>query len=380
MQINRDNYEAYLLDLAEGKLSPAMERELARFLEENPVPERGTGIDAAVLQPEEVCFSGKDDMKKGGLADRVTVGNYGQFCIARSEGDLSDEGVEELDRFLIDNPRYAKEAALYDRLKLQPDTAVIYGRKHRLKKIAVAGRPVKTINRTRVIYRTVSVAATIAVLLSGAIFVRQMVRNEGGLPATERRIVSLPAERIRPDATSGSGGNFTAVYPGGELNLGDLRGTPADHEALLSQVLVEKTETTRLATEPAPVFERVTLTPLAGRSSRPDLHTARVTGTSQVKIAAVHSGAPGLNGPEDAGAAGIFRRVSGIIARALDEDSERDRITLWDIADAGVKGINALAGTEMLLEREINTDGELVSMAFSSRIIGFERTVSFNTD
>lgn len=125
MQINRDNYEAYLLDLAEGALSPEFERELKKFLEENPALEGVTDIDLTVLQHEEVCFSGKDDLKKGGQAGRITAGNYGQFCIARSEGDLSAETAVELERFLRENPGYVKEANFYDRLKLQPDTSVM---------------------------------------------------------------------------------------------------------------------------------------------------------------------------------------------------------------------------------------------------------------
>ena len=72
----------------------------------------------------------------------------------------------------------------------------------------------------------------------------------------------------------------------------------------------------------------------------------------------------------------LISGVIGFLSRTMDDDPERDRITLWDIADAGLKGINTVTGTDMRFEREYNQEGDLVSMAFNSRVIEFRRSTT----
>jgi len=48
-----------------------------------------------------------------------------------------------------------------------------------------------------------------------------------------------------------------------------------------------------------------------------------------------------------------------------------ERISFWDIAGLGVKGINRLTGSEMELKKSYDEEGNVKSLAFNSKAISF---------
>ena len=65
MEINRDNYEAYLLDLIEGRLSADAQQKVRDFLFLNPdCSKRVDDIEWLVLGESKVIFPGKEQLKK----------------------------------------------------------------------------------------------------------------------------------------------------------------------------------------------------------------------------------------------------------------------------------------------------------------------------
>ncbi|MCK4699278.1 MAG: hypothetical protein KAT38_03050, partial [Bacteroidales bacterium] len=53
-----------------------------------------------------------------------------------------------------------------------------------------------------------------------------------------------------------------------------------------------------------------------------------------------------------------------------------NKFTLWDIADAGIMGINKIIGWEMEFDKEYNDNGELIALAFDSNTISFNHTMN----
>jgi len=52
MTINRNNYEAFIIDFIDGNLSPALRDELLVFLNQNPdIADEIDGIDGLILTP-----------------------------------------------------------------------------------------------------------------------------------------------------------------------------------------------------------------------------------------------------------------------------------------------------------------------------------------
>jgi hypothetical protein len=64
--------------------------------------------------------------------------------------------------------------------------------------------------------------------------------------------------------------------------------------------------------------------------------------------------------------------------RILGEDLKlvrRTRFSMWEVAGAGVNKINDLAGTRMKLNREYDSKGDILAVAFNSRLIDVESPV-----
>ena len=96
MEINRHNYEAYLLDQLEGRLSVDDQEKLHDFLLLNPDCHRELSeIEPWILDGEELSFQNSKRLKKE-LPDHSTIlenHNFDLYSIARMEGDLSDDQI-----------------------------------------------------------------------------------------------------------------------------------------------------------------------------------------------------------------------------------------------------------------------------------------------
>ncbi len=120
-RIDHTNYEAWLLDRLEGRLSPEQERELEGFLAANPelVPDEGPlpELDGSFnITP--IPF--KDELKKE-LPPKGVVAPWDleDHLVARLEGDLSREQLLALEKFLYEHPEHAEDSRLYSFTRFQ---------------------------------------------------------------------------------------------------------------------------------------------------------------------------------------------------------------------------------------------------------------------
>ena len=82
MEINRDNYEAYLLDMMEGRLTAGDAQRVRDFLSMNP--DCAFGFEDGPewsLEPEKVSFPDKENLVKEfpGKDSRLTTFNFDLF-------------------------------------------------------------------------------------------------------------------------------------------------------------------------------------------------------------------------------------------------------------------------------------------------------------
>jgi hypothetical protein len=64
--------------------------------------------------------------------------------------------------------------------------------------------------------------------------------------------------------------------------------------------------------------------------------------------------------------------------KILGEDRQlvrKTRFSMWEVAGAGVNGINSLAGTKMKLDREYDTDGTILAVSFNSKLVDVESPI-----
>ncbi|WKZ65494.1 MAG: hypothetical protein QY325_12065 [Flavobacteriales bacterium] len=129
-RIDHTNYEAWLLDRQEGRLTPAQEHELLVFLLAHPELDQGSEewptLDAAAdsLHGEE-----KEALKRTlpptGAISRATLEDY---LVARLEGDLTPAQEEALEQHLMAHPEDARLARLVAATKLVPGYEAFPGR------------------------------------------------------------------------------------------------------------------------------------------------------------------------------------------------------------------------------------------------------------
>jgi hypothetical protein len=161
MDINRNNYEAFLLDLLEGRLSVEEERELNEFLKHHPehvmdLPD----TELWRLEKSHVSFPARDRLKKEfPVADtRLSVANFDLFSIARMEGDLTPQQEEEHRSMVSRDQRKEEEWSVWQKARLVPEKIQFHGKKSLKRKRAV---------KSRVVWLSaISAAATVALLVT----------------------------------------------------------------------------------------------------------------------------------------------------------------------------------------------------------------------
>jgi hypothetical protein len=211
MEINRENYQAFLLDLLEGALTPEKEREVRDFLSKHPDCAEGfQQAEPWALDPFTVRFPGKDRLIKT-LPDRfslLTPFNFDMFSIARLEGDLTPEQEADHERMVEGSPERLSEWLEWKSTKLTAE-AVSWPEKSKLKKP-------RTIQTRTLWIGLVSAAATVVLVLT-------LVRNHREL-----------SEQLYPEKET-AGNAIPGSIPGYLSQTGANRPMPDETEVPLSE-------------------------------------------------------------------------------------------------------------------------------------------------
>ena len=130
VKIDIHNYEAYLLDFAEGNLTSDQQFELEIFLMQHPE----LNIDLTTLSEfplisEDVYFENKQSLKKN-INDLISENTF----IAYIENQLSETDKFNVEKNCSENAELAKELRLYQHTKVVTDPNILFGNKDKLKR------------------------------------------------------------------------------------------------------------------------------------------------------------------------------------------------------------------------------------------------------
>ncbi len=137
MNINQNNYEAWFLDYYENQLSAEQVAELFLFLEQHPLLKEefdafaDTSISTLLIE-EEKLFN-KQSLKKYNVACEE---NIQEWLIAQVEGDLTNQQLQSLEKFLLAHPSYLKDQAILVKTKLENSVDEHFDRKANVKEFA----------------------------------------------------------------------------------------------------------------------------------------------------------------------------------------------------------------------------------------------------
>jgi len=153
--INKYNYEAVLLDFAEGRLSAKETNDLFDFLAAHPELQEDFDAALEIISLEDaadVSFSKKMDL----LQDE-TLDFQQTLIIANLEGVANQDETQQLEVLKKDHPRVEKEIAIFSKLKMEADEQLVFSRKEALMQE-------NTVRFSAWLYRTTYAAAAVLLL------------------------------------------------------------------------------------------------------------------------------------------------------------------------------------------------------------------------
>lgn len=134
MEINKNNYEAILIDYLDGNLNKQEEAMLLLFLENNPAINEEFSLlkESNLSIPEEPVFTfNKETLKK---PVHINVNDYHHTIISHIEGDLNPKEELQLLHDVAAYPELKKEYDLFAKTKLDPADKLVFQNKESLKR------------------------------------------------------------------------------------------------------------------------------------------------------------------------------------------------------------------------------------------------------
>ena len=185
--INKNNYQAFILDYYEGSLSAEKQAELLLFIENNPgLKSEFENFELTSLSSEaSEVFPDKSTL----LKETISRGNINNYLIGQLEGDLSKAELSQLSLYLEKHPGFKKDQGLFRLTKLQPDLATVISNKKSLKHPV----PINRARRNR--YYAYAVAASI-IMLIGAFYVTR-TKPDGSTQVSQKNTVFPPGPDIK---------------------------------------------------------------------------------------------------------------------------------------------------------------------------------------
>ena len=360
MNINISNYEIWLLDWLDGNLSDIQVEQLKLFLNENPVlKEEFDEFNSFSLKPSGISFPHKEQLKKS--AADLSPSQFGYLCIAYLENDLSDSQQTELKDSIDQDPEKKLTFELIQKTKLVP-SHLSYKYKNQLIKRTAVQRVI------RLSLIGLSAAATIALIIMINLITPGNLSNK-----TNNTAQNIVADSIhqQPPVNLASNKIITDKKPAISKQK---RKNPA--AGVKNNKLVKSQSYPVVLTQNDSIRENTYMH---------DLQISKITVSADIDIKeiSVCNTLIVINNsiitppPYDDGRS----RFSKFIAKTFREKILKEKTTKdsplkgYEIAEAGVTGLNKLFGWEMALEKNNDQNGELKSVYFSSKMLKFNAPV-----
>lgn len=350
--LTRNNYEIWFLDYLDGQLGNEQLEVLLDFLEQNPdLKEELRGISGVILPAGTESIERKELLLKGPF-DIPGISAVDQLCIARMENDLTDEEASRFDARLSEDTTLDEKFAAFRMTRLDPSTRVIYPYKSELRKKTVILSP----------WLITAISSAAIILLAWFLWPDSSHEISNGLANLE-----IPASGDRQPISTG----LPPTTQNSQL-VTDHRQPVTRHSQRASAGIVRQIP----VPEESPVRQVVPLNALSPRSAAgpriPDPRQPRILYASNYPSATINSvpADDALTVPQYA--LQVFREK---ILGGDRKQVRKTRFSMWEVAGAGVDKINSLAGTQMKLNREYDSQGDLLAVSFNSRLLDVESPV-----
>jgi len=392
MDINRNNYEAFLLDLLEGRLSVEKEQELNEFLEKHPehvvdMPDQ----DLWSLKKDRVSFPSREQLKKNFPTPETCLSdaNFDLFSIARMEGDLSSSQVEE-HRSMVDQDRtWQEEWHAWQKTRLVPEQMRFPGKKAMKHRTAVSGR--------NILFVVLSAAATLTLLFLVLRMNPQLIGPglseiiEEEIPSNQELSVQEPSVQEpsvqEPSVQDLRQGEPSIVTEGAskvrkdDLSLANIEKAPGEMTQETPGASLEESSRERIEETASEVHEGSQVESYLRESNaisgNPELLKPRPVRMADQQI--IKTGQLNLTRTdqiERLPVSPVSPKLASLSVKQLAEMDRKDlvgeiteeyNISLMSVANAGIKGINKMTGSDISLLASRDDEGDVSGFRLKSK-------------
>jgi len=356
--ITRNNYEEFFIDYIEGEINAQDKVALESFLVQNPDLKEEL---EEMMDLDFKCESDTTIKDSSTLKDIPFEANFDDFCIAQLEGDLDAYESNTFKSFIDSNPDKAKDLALYNKTKLEPDVSIVFKDKRNLKKRN------KAIIFRQFVFTTLATAASIAILFS--IWTSELENNPTELKH-ERVSQNTGIQITSPDSIK------TPIQKG----ISTVKSETEDKKP-------EKTKKSSKSKEKVKVQNKriikIDILPVRAdvtvKKSIDKIEVKQLLAENQVlpirnvdlteeKVEIIEKTTPAEI--QNSGLA-----MLGLSWKASKEEEAKEKSTLLKIASYGVNQIGKLAGKKINLEKKYDPKTDKTRVAFNTLGIGFSTPV-----
>ena len=347
MEINRHNYEAYLLDQLEGNLSVEDQQKLHNFLLLNPDCNRELSeMEPWILEGEEVHYENSQLLKKEfpNHSTILTEHNFDLFSIARTEGDLSGEQVAAHQNMVNADDLNAKHWEQWQQTRLVPEPIIFEGKG----KLRHSHRP-----RIRVITMAViSAAAALALLFVLFNSTQELSRPESNIQAVQEedspQVYDVPMQAETQVAM---------VDPVEQQSVQTTADTQPQKVKEPLMFSIKKDHDRPLEFE-----SKATVVPEDNLSPRVLAQATTHLSNPAVSMEVLPDKIEPLNVPPvpiHMSSLSVAQISELGLQEVIEDYAEEKDFSLWKVAEAGIKGINKLAGSDISLMASRDDEGDV---------------------
>jgi hypothetical protein len=358
MNIDRSNYEVWFIDWLDGNLNSFQMKELYSFLDQNPDlrGEFNELTNIPLISPEN-SYPFKDELIRS--AGEISESQFEYLCAAYFEKDLYDYQKSEIDEIIAHDPEKKKIFEQINKTRISP-LNIYYKHKKQLLKPTPAQRIIKL--SVIGLSAAAAISLIIAIYLSAPGALNDNKINEAALivpgnnlkqQSPEKTPDIIKSTETEPPKAAKTKGKKTSIYIPVQTAV-----TPADLAEINKADSVRR-HSTDSGVEKIKVAEFSRLGQSTGRN---DLASSYIYIPDE---------------EPDNGRSKIGKYIAKTFReKFLKEKTPADSpLKAYEIAEAGVTGINKLFGWEMALDKKNDQNGNLKSVYFSSRIIKFNAPV-----
>lgn len=347
MEIDRRNYEAYLLDLLEGRLSAEEQQKIRDFLLLNP--DCAVGIDEVepwILETSNIPFPAKEQLKKEfpDASFELMETNFDLFSIARLEGDLTKDQEGDHAVMVEKYEEKRNEWAEWQRTKLVSGNIIFTGKDQLKRRKGIS---------SRVIWISiVSTAAVIALLFA-------LLRIDQEAPEVElANEVGLPQPALEESSPFQTGDPIPQKEEAKVIQKNE------ESELLAESMNKSRQKDSELTTDNVKQVQQELIQPGTVRI------TSHVSGYADMVDKGTYDQIESLEIPSTSihlNSLSLSQLAEIDLQEAIEDYSEENDFSIWTIADAGIKGINRLTGADISLLAARDEEGDVSGFRFKSK-------------